>query len=470
MVRRLAHAETTMGIGYLRTLMIYLTTTTIVLIAPAVPRAVGECAPGTTCLSVQDNGAPGPGPSTAQCSGRFPDFIVPSTMASSAGPWFKLSQAYPSTVPVGDAPWLNIDFTGGVNGANAYLYALRDYAFGGMIEAEFRPENNSVRPWFHMPFMNFGPGRREPIRGLTSERVVIGPELGIKDGVSVHNFAVGFYNAAGGNTMGQVWQTASPDLSKSQFPQGAMSFKILFSDATANDFQGPDILAGAPQWTIATTTGLKQVRLLQMDVAAADTRSSTGWVFGTFAYDTSANDASPWRRLRPVGLSWGNDFGFAPTDQQAGRRLTETTISDQSPAYAAKHLGWAGRANGPVDNPNSGCLSCHGTSQFPVSAPIAFDYRNNTCDTDAKKMQWFRNFRGNQPFGALDRATCALVTPSPAPVPLDFSLQMQVAVQSVLQFHDVNPCAPAAPPAPGPTAAPIPPLAGPAADAPRVER
>src|SRR5262245_59482182 len=82
--------ETTMRSGSLRTLTIYLTTTTIALIAPAVPPAAGDCAPGTTCLSVQENGAPGPGPSTAQCSGRFPDFVVPTTMAPSAGPWFKL--------------------------------------------------------------------------------------------------------------------------------------------------------------------------------------------------------------------------------------------------------------------------------------------------------------------------------------------------------------------------------------------
>jgi hypothetical protein len=179
-----------------------------------------------------------------------------------------------------------------------------------------------------MPLMNFGPRRREAIHGLTSERVVVGPELGVKDHVAIHNYAIGFYNAAGAYTIGQVWKTASPDLSKSQFAQGAMSFKILFSDGTANDFQGPDILAGAPQWTIATASGLTQVRLLQMDVAAADARSPTGWVFGTFAFDSSAGDASPWRRLRPVGLSWGNDFGFAPADQQAGRKLTETPISD----------------------------------------------------------------------------------------------------------------------------------------------
>jgi len=81
--------------GSLRTLTIYLTTTTIALIAPAVPRAAGGCAPGTTCLSVQENGAPGPGPSTAQCSGRFPDFVVPTTMARAPG----LGSNYPRPIP-----------------------------------------------------------------------------------------------------------------------------------------------------------------------------------------------------------------------------------------------------------------------------------------------------------------------------------------------------------------------------------
>src|SRR5215467_15221933 len=110
-----------------------------------------------------------------------------------------------------------------------------------------------------------------------------------------------------------------------------MTFKILFSEATADAFQGPDILAGAPQWTIGTADGTRTVRLMQMDVAAVDNRSPTGWVFGTFAFDSSATDPSPWRRLRPVGLSWGNDYGFTPADQQAGKKLTETTISDQAP-------------------------------------------------------------------------------------------------------------------------------------------
>ena len=404
-------------------------------------QAAGPCAPGTRCLAVDDTGKPTPaGTYTAQCSGQFPDFVTPTTMIPAGGPWFKLAQNYPSTLPPDDAPWLKIDFRNGVQGADAYLYALRDYSFDGMIAADFRPQDNKVRPWFEMPMMNFRAGAREPTHGLTEERPVTGPELGLKPGVTVHNYAIGFYNAAGGYAIGQVWRSDNPKLRKSRFAQGAMTFKILFSDATAQDFSGPDILAGAPQWTIATKSGLKTVRLIQMDVATADRRAPTGWVFGTFAFDTSATDPVAWNRLRPVGISWGNDFGYTPADQKAGKKLTETTISDQIPAYAAAHLGWAGRTNGPVDNPISGCLSCHGTAQYPVNADLAPFAAS--CDTDAKKMQWFRNLKPGEAFGSINKTTCTLEPLIPPPVTLDFSLQMGVAVQAALQFYDTNSCAP----------------------------
>jgi hypothetical protein len=424
--------------------------------------AASVCAPGATCSSVQMNGtpAPGPGPMIAQCSGRFPDFVTPIDMQPSQAPWFKLAQGYPTSPPANDATWLSIDFTQGVAGANSYLYALRDYSFAGMIDSDFRPEANSVRQWFHMPMMNFSSTRREPTHGLTTERSVNGPELGVKLGVTIHNYAIGFYNAVGAYTIGQVWKSGTPAVVSSQFSPGTMTFKILFSDAAPSDFQGADILAGAPQWTIATASGPKTVRLMQMDVATTDARSPTGWVFGTFAFDTNATDASPWNRMRPVGLSWGNDLGFTPADAQSGKKLQQTTISDQAPAFAASHLGWAGRANGPVDNPISGCLSCHSTAQFPVAASITF---NAKCDTDDKKMQWFRTFNGQQSFGAIDATTCAPKA-GVTTVPLDFSLQMQVSVQSLLQFNDVNPCAP-----PAPAALNVPPL-GEYVDAPRVQR
>jgi hypothetical protein len=364
------------------------------------------------------------------------------------------------TPPPIDAPWLNIDFKNGVQGANSYLYALRDYAFDGMIAADFRPEANSVRQWYHMPLMNFGPHPREPMHGVTSERQVSGPEIGVKPGVTLHNYAIGFYNAAGGYAIGQVWNSGVPNTKGARFPSGAMTFKILFTDATASDFQGPDILAGAPQWTIATVNGPTTIRLMQMDVATVDSRSPTGWVFGTFAYDSNATDSPAWNRLRPVGLSWGNDFGFTPADEQAGKKLAETIISDQIPAYAAAHLGWAGRTNGPIDNPISGCLSCHSTAQYPVDAGLNF---TAACSTDAQKMIWFRDLTGSQAFGAVDAPTCNQVAANPPPDPLDFSLQMSVSVQSILQFHDVNSCTPAATPALAPSTTTI-------SSAPRIER
>jgi hypothetical protein len=418
-------------------------------LAASAQLAANGCKAGTRCLKVQANGKPGNG-FTAQCTGTFPDFIMQSNrLPPAAGPFFLLSQNYPATAPTGDAPWLAINFKNGVAGANDYLKALRDYAFDGMIAADFRPENNTVRQWFHMPLMNYDDGRREPMRGLTSERPIKGPELGLKKGVTVHNYAVGFYNAAGGFTIGNVWKTGSADVSKSTFAPGTMTFKILFSDAKPTDFQNGDLMEGAPEFTIQTTTGPKTVRLLQMDVSANDPNSPTGWVFGTYAFDKSATDTPAWLRLRPVGLSWGNDPGFTPADQKAGKKLTETTISDQIPAYAKAHLGWAGRTNGPVDNPISGCLSCHGTAQFPRVADLA-PFNGQICNTPEKKLFWFRDFANTQAFGAVDAATCLPTTSTPAPVSLDFSLQMQVAVKNMLSDSMVNPCADAPVAAPGP--------------------
>ena len=90
------------------------------------------------------------------------------------------------------------------------------------------------------------------------------------------------------------------------------------------------------------------------------------------------------------------------------------------------------------------------------------------CNTDPKKLFWFRNFKGNKPFGAMT-AILAILRRTAAPLAaLDFSLQMQVAVQSVLQFNNINPCTPASPTATtAPMAARTPPQYQ---DAPRIER
>jgi hypothetical protein len=418
--------------------------------AAATEAAASPCAPGTQCKAVDANGTVNPaGASRAQCSGSFPDYVVPASLipAGYSGPWFKLAQNFPATAPPATKfPWESIDFRKGVKESNAYLYALRDYAFQGNIPVDFRVELNKVRPWYHMPMMNFGPGQREFVHGVTKERTVKGPELGLKPGVSVTNYAVGFFNEQAGNALRKIWLAkGAPDLKASQFPKGTMVFKILFSAAKPTDFQDPakDPLAGAPEWQVATPSGLLKIRLLQMDVAARDPRAGvTGWVFGTFAYDPTAPDPINWNRLRPVGLMWGNDPGYTPTDQANGKPLKEGFVSDQVPAYAKAHLGWAGRVNGPVDNPMSACMSCHGTAQYPVDAPLL---PGNNCTTDAQKLFWFRDFSGSKPFGAVDSTTCKPKTVTTPATPLDFSLQVQVAAQNVLQYKDLNPCMPATP-------------------------
>jgi len=233
-----------------------------------------------------------------------------------------------------------------------------------------------------------------------------------------------------------------------------MVFKILFSAATPEDFATPpgDILAGAPAWQIATQPTLPSgkpdpskpgrlttVRLLQMDVAVRDDRAKpSGWVFGTFAFDTNAMDEPAWKRLRPVGLMWGNDAGFTPDDQKKGRKLSESIVSDQIPGYAKEHLGWAGRVNGPVDNPQSACMSCHQTAQQPAHAPMI---PPADC-TDPQKLLWFRTLALGESFGVVPKDSCE-PTPDPSPMPasLDLSLQLALGVQS-LSGGNVNPCTP----------------------------
>ena len=399
------------------------------------------CAPGTDCLPVNANGKQDPaGKYLAQCSSRFPDFIQlqSSFPADYGGPWFEIADNFPTEPPdPGDLPWIDIDFQ---TDPDAYLYALRDYSYEGMIEANFRPQDNPVRPWFHVPMMNFGNGSRELVHGLTRERTLKGPELGIKEGVSVRNYAIGFYNELGGYTIGQVWQSdTTPNIEASQFEEGTMVFKILFTAATCDDFSDPDpcIVDGAPEWEIAVGGGkLQTVRLLQMDLATRDSRSPTGWVYGTFAYDTSAVDEDPWLRMRPVGLMWGNDPGATPSN---GQPIEQSLISYEAPQYAKDHLGWAGRLNGPVDNPISACLSCHGTAQYPVDAALA--PFSSSCDTDAKKLYWFRNLAVGEAFGKVS-SDCEPAPVDPPPVSLDTSLQIGVSVQNVLDDGAVNPCAP----------------------------
>jgi hypothetical protein len=236
-----------------------------------------------------------------------------------------------------------------------------------------------------------------------------------------------------------VWQDPKkPDIANVAFPEGTISFKLLFTSAPESI---ADYLRGAPEWVVDVNRGLTveevlgtKVRLLQVDIAVRDKRSSKGaWVFGTFHYDSSVTNDNPWLRLRALTLMWGDDPQLTPTAFLSGSRPAESWINKDSPivkyrsnppagATPPRTLGWAGRGNGPIDNPVSSCISCHSTAQIPASSPMIAP----TNLSENEKLRWFRNLKTNEAFDSESRT-------------LDFSLQLGVGIQNLAEFLRIVP-------------------------------
>jgi hypothetical protein len=357
----------------------------------------------------------------------FPDAHEPPPPGWT-GPVFKLSQNYPATPPpAGTYPWKSID---PAKEPEKYIKTVLTYALEGNVATDWRGYDNPTRKWFHAPWMHYGNSGREFIRGMTRERNSRPKELAPTQPCYWQNWAVGFYNAEGGYVVGQVWRDPkNPDAAKADFPDGTVSIKLLFTAAPEKEvpylkngfrWQGNlDPLTGA--CTTVDPPGKRtpaDVTLLQVDIAVRDSRvdATTGWVMGTFVYDGNATGATPWDRLVPVGVQWGNDPALTPAAYAAGTRTTESWIN---PALAIpQHLGWLGRLNGPIDNPQSACLSCHGTGQDPeVSGMIP-----PKTATDAEKMRWFRNVQSGVAFDAGSPQN---------PKSLDYSLQLSFGIQNL---------------------------------------
>ncbi len=222
------------------------------------------------------------------------------------------------------------------------------------------------------------------------------------------------------------------------FPEGTVSFKLLFTTAPAS---AVPYLAGAPEWFAdidrsADPDVIKatRVRLLQIDIAIRDKRSSCGgWVFGTFHYDAALPGSDPWKKLRPLTVQWGNDPTLTQTLFNAGQKPVESWVDAESPVVKYRSnppqgtnppriLGWAGRGNGPVDNPVSSCLSCHSTAQLPAASNMT----PPGTATEQAKLRWFRNLPPNTAFDTGSKT-------------LDFSLQLGVGIQNFRQAQQPPP-------------------------------
>ena len=385
-----------------------------------------------------------PAPSQSP-SPKFPDFgfLAPSSQYS--GEPFRLSQDYPKQKP--DGKKLPAFFTKLPKGFSAdfttwreYMMAIRDYCFEGNLEVDWRVEKNKVRKWYHMPWQHYGATGREGIHGLTKEAPVAPGQLAVGQGrpsptENYQTYAVGFFNDFGGYTIGQVWKNhfapnAGATTKPNGFLEGTVISKLLFVDVPSE--QVPS-LVNPQQWQAYiqntyqnTARSVRPMNLIQMDIAVRDNRAPSGWVFGTFQYNGQLGNKVPWQNLIPVGIMWGNDPAITdsaytnpqPAVTKINPNLKETAINADAKELPPTHLGWNGRLNGPVDNPQSSCMSCHMAAEYPALSAMSPLFTANPPPVGSSAwMRWFQNEKCGVPFDAQAKSA-------------DFSLQLAISLQN----------------------------------------
>lgn len=386
---------------------------------------------------------------------EFPDFGYMLSPKDYNGRVFELSDNFPKDLPEQDEAVkkiLSIDFK---TNWEEYLLAVQEYAFKGNASTDYEDafflEDNTERQWFHVPWQHWGSTGREGFHGLTQEGPVAIQMLAQTQTSKSHAYAVGFYNDLGGYTIGDVWPSGTPNYSNlrnSGFPEGTIVAKLLFVPLESNEVP---YLKNPVSWNAYiyesdipgnTSTDKKarkqhKVNVIQMDIMVKDPRAieTGGWVFGTFVYNGDLGNENRWYNLMPVGIMWGNDpdnkmseYNLTPTKTIINSNLKETIINPSSD-LPPMHLGWNSRLNGPVDNGQSSCFSCHSTAEYPVISGILpqFNQPNNvpvppkgTLASD-EWMRWYRNIPCGVPFD--EEATS-----------FDFSLQLVKSVQNYIEY------------------------------------
>lgn len=370
--------------------------------------------------------------SAASSAGVYPDYGY-APPASYTGEKFVLSQSYPATAPKGPLPEffkkLPAKPDNNFETWRGYMEEVKNYCLEGNVDNNWDVQKNKVRQWYHMPWQHYGPLGREGIHGLTKEAQIKAKQLAPTQVATGQTYAVGIYNDIGAYTIGEVWKDPqNPDpkyTSKpNSFANGTVVCKALFADIDRNTVPflvNPVLWQGYITDTFTSVNRkIKDVALIQMDIAVRDTRmSDTGWIFGTFQYNGEKTGKAGWDNLVPVGIMWGNDpqeigndfTNPEPTVTKINSALQQTAINADK-ELPPTHLGWNGRLNGPVDNPNSSCLSCHATAESPQLAIMNPTFQSNAPKPGSPEwMRWFQNIPAGHAF-------------TPSAQSTDYSLQL----------------------------------------------
>ncbi|MEK6286936.1 MAG: hypothetical protein AABO57_14450 [Acidobacteriota bacterium] len=385
------------------------------------------------------------------------------------GPTFKLSHNYPRTKPKCEAPWLKrqVSFTSPNpkwEDWEGYVQDIIDYVKQDQVFTDgWNVDVKGQTRWYHVPWMAYdGERGREFVHGLTNElSTALSKFIALGRGTGKHTlpgakptplfetWSVGMYNPCGGWSIGKVFPPSGEPATYAEsgknfargmpFPEGTVVVKILNTTATENDVP---YLKGSTTWKAnghkqhtptEYSTCERQVRdvhLVQVDLAVVDSRSPTRWVYSTLAYDgrdydDSKKGESIWRRLRPLGVQWGNDpKSFPAVPESQSRPLQETVLA---PINIFEHYGCQKRLAGTVDQSNSSCVSCHmGAYAAPPpylnlqgqTVPPIFNFCGMCTQYNPANAQYFSDYTYPATFPG-NQFTSA--------IPLDSSLQLAVA-------------------------------------------
>jgi len=453
-----------------------------------------------------------PEPGASTCGGAYPSYwqdprftstgmwygqtISDQPPAGWTGPVFQLSQRYPQQLPPlsGQEGWQKHDpFKAGLSedekrkAADDYSWSVMRYLqegniLNGDVEKDWTLCNNAIRSWYHIPFQTYDPSSgREFMHGLTREAPVT---FTLKGGSQIKTtvWAVALYNPRAAYTLGEVWRldgTPTIPSGNMQFAEGAVVGKLLFTTATPTQIP---ILANLPRWQAnisapafcnckptapATQCSFQQlseqcprspgvVTLLQFDIAVRDSRSPTGWAFGTFVADgqAKASEPNPWNRISSLGLMWGNDTppagGLAINSPPDPRKngfphaaIAWDVVDRWNAVSNGGHLGCNSRLNGPADNARSSCLSCHMTASVPDknrNVPPIFNLSSNgQCaqpGNPAADAVYFANGKCSQSFqGGTVVAAPQYADGQKNWISTDFSLQLSISMVQWMEWQ-----------------------------------
>ena len=432
-------------------------------------------------LSGQSNRATGPAASLA-----FRD-SVDTPPPTWHGQRFKLSHDYPKTQPKCEAPWLKrqVSFTNPNpkwSDWEGYVQDIIDYVRKGQDFKEgWNTKVDGQTRWYHVPWMAYdGERGREFVHGLTNELSTalssfVTPTRGVGRGSGRHTlpgakanagvnplfetWSVGMYNPCGGWSVGQAFPPSGEPATYTRggknfargmpFTEGTVVVKVLNTTATENDVP---YLKGSTTWK---ANGHKQqspteyslcdrevrdVHLIQVDLAVVDSRSPTRWVYSTLAYDGKDYDPSKpgsiWDRLKPLGVQFGNDsMSFPAVAQSDSKPLHETVLAPISISNI-EHYGCSRRLAGTVDQSNSSCVSCHmGAFAAPPpylnlqggTIPAIFNFCDMCTTFNPANSQYFSDYKYPATFPS-NGFTSA--------IPLDSSLQLAVAFAQYSTFRN----------------------------------